>query len=70
MDADLLDLTARQVRLDGRNDSPVHRLRTSWVDRRYGATYKTECEHIMTRAEGAILTTRDADCGRCLGGGR
>lgn len=66
---DQLDLTARQVRLGDRDDRTVHALAASWSDPWVGATYRTVCCHILTKSEGAVLTTREADCGRCLRGG-
>jgi hypothetical protein len=68
--ADLLDETARQVRLDDHDDSVVHDLARRWCDRQVGATYRTRCNHVMTRAEGAILTTRPSTCIFCWRGGR
>jgi hypothetical protein len=68
--ADLLVEAARQVRLDNRDNSTVHELVRRWTDRRIGASYRTRCDHVMTKAEGAILTTREATCGPCLRGGR
>lgn len=68
--ADLLDEAARQVRLDGRDDSPVHEVAASWSDPWVGASYRTRCNHVMTKAEGAILTTRGSDCVPCWRGGR
>jgi Arc/MetJ family transcription regulator len=66
--ADQLTAAARQVRLD-RKDSVVHELVRRWVDWQVGASYKTRCDHVLTKAEGAILTTREATCGPCLRGG-
>jgi hypothetical protein len=66
---DELDRTARQVRVD-RKDSTVHEVVRAWTDRQVGRTYRTRCEHVMTRAEGAILTTRGSDCVPCWRGGR
>jgi hypothetical protein len=67
--ADLLDEAARQVRLDNHDNSTVHDVaaagRPPWA-----RTYRTRCDHVMTKAEGAILTTREATCGPCLRGGR
>jgi hypothetical protein len=67
--ADQLTETARHVRLDYK-DSTVHELARRWTDRRIGAMYRTRCDHVFTKAEGAILTTRPANCGPCLRGGR
>ncbi len=68
---DQLDTTARQVRVDGRDDTPVHRL----VGEPYtvnggGRHYRILCGGTLTSFGGAILTTRETDCGRCRGGGR
>jgi hypothetical protein len=68
--ADLLDEAARQVRLDNHDNSTVHDVAATWVDPQVGRTYRTYCCRVMTRAEGAILTTREATCGPCLRGGR
>lgn len=65
---DTLDDTARQVRLDY-TDSTVHELAAAWSDPWMGATYRTRCCHVMTKAEGAILTTRGATCVPCWRGG-
>lgn len=51
--ADELDRTARQVRLDGRDDSPVHEVAATWSDPWVGMSYRTRCCHVMTKAEGA-----------------
>lgn len=67
--ADLLDETARQVRLDNRDDSTVHELVRAWTDPHAGRTYKTRCDHVMTRSEGAVLTTRPATCTHCASDG-
>ena len=67
--ADALTAAAQQVRID-REDSTVHELARRWTDRRIGASYRTRCDHVMTKAEGAILTTREATCGPCMRGGR
>ena len=66
---DELDRTATQVRLDNRDDSTVHDLAASWSDPRMGRTYRTRCCHVMTRSEGAILTTRGSTCVPCWRGG-
>jgi hypothetical protein len=68
-DSDELDRTARQVRVD-RKHSTVHEVVRAWTDRQVGRTYKTRCAHVMTGQEGAVLTTRKANCGPCLRGGR
>jgi len=68
--ADQLTQTARQVRLDNRDDSTVHDVAATWSDPWVGATYRTRCDHILTKAEGAILTTRGSDCVPCWRGGR
>lgn len=67
---DALDGTAMQVRLGDRDDSTVHDLAASWADPHVGRTYRTRCQHVMTAAEGAVLTTRPSDCGPCWRGGR
>lgn len=66
---DQLTETAQQVRLDYK-DSTVHQLARRWADQRIGASYRTRCNHVFTKAEGAILTTREANCGPCLRGRR
>jgi hypothetical protein len=68
--ADVLDETARQVRLDNRDDSTVHEVAATWVDPQVGRSYRTHCCHVLTKAEGAILTTRGSDCVPCWRGGR
>jgi hypothetical protein len=70
--ADQLTETARQVRLDDSrgHEPPVHELVRRWHDPRVGLTYRTRCQHVLTKAEGAILTTREATCGPCKRGGR
>ena len=65
---DELDRTARQVRID-RAGSTVHDVHDSFLDPS-GMAYLTRCDYVMTKAEGAILTTREATCGPCLRGGR
>lgn len=66
---DVLDTTATQVRLGDRDDSTVHELAATWVDPWVGRTYRTRCCHVMTRDEGALLTTRGSDCVPCWRGG-
>jgi hypothetical protein len=67
---DQLDDTARQVRLDNRDDGPVHKLAAAWSDPWLGMSYRTHCCRVLAGAEGAILTTREATCGPCRRGGR
>jgi len=62
---DELDRTARQVRLD-HEDVTVHALREVFHGET-GPWYITECEDVMSKAEGAILTTREATCEACRG---
>jgi len=61
---DELDRTARQVRLDNRDDSTVHDVHTSFADPS-GIAYLTRCDQVLTAADGAILTTRGATCTTC-----
>jgi hypothetical protein len=68
--ADQLDQAAQQVRLDNHDDSPVHDVAATWVDPHVGRSYRTYCCHVLTRAEGAILTTRGSTCVFCWRGGR
>lgn len=68
--ADALTETARQVRLDNRDDSTVHDVAATWVDPQVGATYRTYCDHVMTKDQGAILTTRGSTCVPCWRGAR
>lgn len=71
---DELDRTARQVRVDGSPEydhpSTVHRLRGQpYTVAELGRHYRIMCGGTLTAFEGAILTTREATCGRCLAGG-
>lgn len=67
---DQLELTARQVRLDGRDDTPVHAVAATWSDPWIGVTYRTVCCRVMAKeGDGAILTTRPVNCGPCMRGG-
>ncbi len=69
---DQLDTTARQVRLDDQrgHEPVVHRLRKRGIDPRCGVQYLTVCDVVLAKSDGALLTTRETDCGRCRGGGR
>lgn len=66
---DELDRTARQVRLDYEG-ATVHRLAASWPAPSSWVVYETVCGEMFSRAEGAILTTREAGCHGCQEGGR
>lgn len=64
---DLLDLTARQVRRDV--ESPlVHKLVRA-EQHPDGRVYWARCGDVLSAASGAILTTREPDCGGCQSGG-
>lgn len=67
---DQLDLTARQVRVDGRNDNPVHRLLGEPYTVNGARHYRIVCGGTLTAFGGAVLTTRETTCERCQGGGR
>lgn len=69
---DQLDTSARQVRLDDvtGHDQVVHRLRQRGFHPRNGVQYLTVCDQVLAKVDGAMLTTRETDCGRCRGGGR
>lgn len=66
-DPDQLDRTAQQVRIDHENTA-VHRVRHTWLDPWSGAIYQTACDETLSKIGGAILTTREVDCGSCLNG--
>jgi hypothetical protein len=60
---DLLDLTARQVRLD-HEQAQVHKL--SRAEQHHdGRVYWAACGDILSAPGGAILTTRETTCRRC-----
>jgi hypothetical protein len=61
---DELDRTARQVRLD-HEGTAVHRVTNVWRCGRI--IYRTACDDVMSKQEGAILTTREATCEACRG---
>lgn len=68
--ADLLDLTARQVRWV---KGPIHKL--AGIDQHKAARiYHTGCGDVLSNVGGAVLTTCDPTCLRCApsgeGGGR
>lgn len=69
-DGDQLDRTARQVYLPaGRTcDRAVHELVAAEADDT-GRLYRTLCRQVLAAREGAVLTTRDTTCARCLNGG-
>lgn len=60
---DELDRTARRVRLD-REGTAVHRLHQA-MSEEAGPWYITDCNDVLSKAEGAILTTREATCEAC-----
>lgn len=66
--ADLLDLTARQVR-PGTGQGPVHRLTSNRFTPASGRLYRTRCDKVLSGVSGAILTTHDATCTACLNPG-
>lgn len=67
---DLLDLTARRVRLDQpRSDVSIHVLAADWIDPWSGVCYRTMCSKVLTGVEGAILTTWEPTCTACTNGG-
>lgn len=55
-----------KVRLPNR---AVHRLVANTFDPGQGRLYTTRCGTVLTNVEGAMLTTYDADCSKCLSGG-
>lgn len=59
---DLLDRTARQVRLPG---GIVHKLRDADTSPLGGRRYWTVCGRMLTAAEGAVLTTHEVFCSCC-----
>jgi len=60
---DLLDRTARQVRLPG---GIVHALRKADSNSLGGGRrYWTACGRMLTAAEGAVLTTHEVFCSCC-----
>lgn len=65
---DLLDLTARHVRVDGRDENPIHRMIGQPYTLQGGRHYRIACGGTLTAFGGAILTTREVTCGRCGGG--
>lgn len=60
--ADLLDQTARQVRLPGR---VVHKLTFNSFDPELGRVYGTTCGVTLTGRQDATLTTREVGCTWC-----
>lgn len=60
---DQLDLTARQVRLEG---ALVHRLAAANTYA-VGRVYSTGCGRTLFGADGAVLTTAEVECSRCNG---
>jgi ketosteroid isomerase-like protein len=67
------DLTRAEREVEGVREELTRQAETAvgaWTDRQVGRTYKTRCAHVMTGQEGAVLTTRKANCGPCLRGGR
>lgn len=58
---DELDRTARQVRIPTGVTHTLHAADSTQVGRRYW----TACGHLLLAANGAMLTTRDVDCGGC-----
>jgi hypothetical protein len=64
---DHLDHTARQVRIDGRDDTPVHRLLGQPYTVHGGRQYRVVCNQTLSAFGGAILTTREATCEGCGG---
>lgn len=61
--SDVLDATARQVRMYGRGD--VHRLSRAWTSRA-GREYRTGCG-LTWQGSVAVLTTRRPTCRDCGG---
>jgi hypothetical protein len=67
---DEITRTARQVRIDTRRDDlPVHRLFVASTRPHIGAVYRTRCNKVLAKFDGAILTTREATCEPCARGG-
>lgn len=59
---DLLDRTARQVRLPG---GTVHKLTRNDYNRNAGHIYKTRCGRTLAASIGAVLTTHEVACADC-----
>jgi hypothetical protein len=61
--ADLLDRTARQVRLPG---GTIHQVTgMPYTVPGMGRHYRTRCRRTLTGQAGAVLTTRKAGCELC-----
>lgn len=58
---------ARQVRYDiPRMHTYVHKVVAASFGREVGHLYRARCGEVLSASAGAILTTREADCGRCV----
>ncbi len=66
-DTDQLDRTARQVRLP---DCVPHQLVAETFNSADGKVYLGRCGERLTAAQGAFLTTREAECRACKSGSR
>ena len=71
---DLIDRTARQVYIDDQPPGEKHRVVHDVVGpprtANDGRRYNTRCRQVLTSFEGAVLTTQQTSCTRCLDGGR
>lgn len=64
---DELGRIARQVRRDLQG-SPTHTLVADWTVEGVGVHYRTTCGKVLTHTDGAMLTTRETTCIRCISG--
>ncbi len=62
---DVLDLTARQVRIDSDAGHATHALLGQPHSTELGRQYRTVCNATLARIAGAILTTRAVTCSGC-----
>jgi len=60
--SDLLDRTARQVRLPG---GEVHRMTSAVTAPNIGRAYRTGCARRLPATAGAVLTTAEVSCALC-----
>jgi hypothetical protein len=64
--SDLIDRTARQVRLPGGDE--IHRMTGAATLKDTGRTYRTGCAQMLPASAGAVLTTRRVSCALCTAG--
>ena len=61
--SDLIDRTARQVRLTGSDD--IHRMTSAATLKDIGRAYRTGCARLLPASAGAVLTTAEVSCRAC-----